>query len=141
MDGGSGMGMNAMTLFLLLAVFLMEFSDFHSMGSVPANRGGEERRAAQLVHHHERRGSHKVFGVVQSKYPFIKVNVRRVGGERLITIFTTEYRAGKTMFDVVISSGVAPSLIKSGIFAKYVSAEYKFFAAGTKDPEGYWADT
>ena len=51
------------------------------------------------------------------KYPFIKVNVRRVGGERLITIFTTEYRAGKTMFDVVISSGVAPSLIKSGIFA------------------------
>jgi iron(III) transport system substrate-binding protein len=75
------------------------------------------------------------------KYPFIKVNVRRVGGERLITIFTTEYRAGKTMFDVVISSGVAPSLIKSGIFAKYVSPEYKYFAAGTKDPEGYWADT
>ena len=75
------------------------------------------------------------------KYPFIKVNVRRVGGERLITIITTEYRAGKTLFDVVISSGVAPSLIKSGIFAKYVSSEYKYFSAGTKDPEGYWADT
>ena len=75
------------------------------------------------------------------KYPFIKVNVRRVGGERLVTIITTEHRAGKTLFDVVISSGVAPSLIKSGIFAKYLSPEYKYFAPGTKDAEGYWADT
>lgn len=75
------------------------------------------------------------------KYPFIKVNVRRVGGERLVTIITTEHRAGKTLFDVVISSGVAPSLIKSGIFAKYLSPEYKHFSPGTKDAEGYWADT
>ena len=75
------------------------------------------------------------------KYPFIKVNVRRVGGERLVTIITTEHRAGKTLFDVVISSGVAPSLIKSGIFGKYLSPEYKYFAPGTKDTEGYWADT
>ena len=52
------------------------------------------------------------------KYPFIKVNVRRVGGERLVTIITTEHRAGKTLFDVVISSGVAPSLIKSGYIRK-----------------------
>ena len=75
------------------------------------------------------------------KYPFIKVNVRRVGGERLVTIITTEHRAGKTLFDVVISSGVAPSLIKSGIFARYLSPEYKHFSPGTKDAEGYWADT
>jgi iron(III) transport system substrate-binding protein len=75
------------------------------------------------------------------RYPFIKVNVRRVGGERLVTIITTEHRAGKTLFDAVISSGVAPSLIRSGIFAKYLSPEYKHFAPGTKDAEGYWADT
>ena len=83
----------------------------------------------------------KYLELFNKKYPFVKVNVRRVGGERLVTIITTEYRAGKTLFDVVISSGVAPSLIKSGIFAKYVSPETKYFAAGTKDPEGYWADT
>src|SRR5207245_11218364 len=83
----------------------------------------------------------KYLELFNKKYPFIKVNVRRVGGERLITIITTEYRAGKTLFDVVISSGVAPSLIKSGIFAKYVSSEYKYFSPGTKDPDGYWADT
>jgi iron(III) transport system substrate-binding protein len=83
----------------------------------------------------------KFLELFNKKYPFIKVNVRRVGGERLITIITTEHRAGKTMFDVVISSGVAPSLIRSGIFAKYLSPEYTHFAAGTKDTEGYWADT
>jgi ABC-type glycerol-3-phosphate transport system substrate-binding protein len=83
----------------------------------------------------------KYLELFNKKYPFIKVNVRRVGGEKLVTIITTEQRAGKTVFDVVISSGVAPSLIKSGIFAKYVSPEYNYFSAGTKDPEGYWADT
>ena len=72
----------------------------------------------------------KYLELFSKKYPFIKVNVRRVGGERLITIITTEYRAGKTLFDVVISSGVAPSLIKSGIFAKYVSPEYQVFFSG-----------
>ena len=61
------------------------------------------------------------------RYPFIKVNVRRVGGERLVTIITTEHRAGKTLFDTVISSGVAPSLIKSGIFAKYPSRVQALF--------------
>ena len=83
----------------------------------------------------------KFLELFNKKYPFIKVNVRRVGGERLVTIITTEHRAGKTLFDVVISSGVAPSLIRSGIFAKYLSPEYAYFSAGTKDPEGYWADT
>jgi iron(III) transport system substrate-binding protein len=83
----------------------------------------------------------KYLELFNKKYPFIKVNVRRVGGERLVTIITTEHRAGKTLFDVVISSGVAPSLIKSGIFEKYLSPEYKHFSPGTKDAEGYWADT
>ena len=83
----------------------------------------------------------KYLELFNKKYPFIKVNVRRVGGERLVTVITTEHRAGKTLFDVVISSGVAPSLIRSGIFTKYLSPEYKYFSAGTKDPEGYWADT
>ena len=83
----------------------------------------------------------KYLELFTKKYPFIKVNLRRVGGERLVTIITTERRAGKTLFDAVISSGVAPSLIKSGIFAKYLSPEYKYFAPGTKDAEGYWADT
>jgi len=83
----------------------------------------------------------KYLELFTKKYPFIKLNVRRVGGERLVTIITTEHRAGKSLFDVVISSGVAPSLIKSGIFAKYLSPEYKYFSPGTKDAEGYWADT
>ncbi len=83
----------------------------------------------------------KYLELFTKKYPFIKLNVRRVGGERLVTIITTEHRAGKSLFDVVTSSGVAPSLIKSGIFAKYLSPEYKYFSPGTKDAEGYWADT
>ena len=74
------------------------------------------------------------------KYPFIKVNVRRAGGTRLIPLLQTEHRAGKHLFDVVMGSRFAPSFVRSGIFAKYISPEAKHFAKGTKDPEGYWTD-
>jgi iron(III) transport system substrate-binding protein len=87
-------------------------------------------------------GDHtKYLQAFSSKFPFLKVNVRRVSGERLVTIITTEHRAGRTLFDAVVSSGVSDSLIRSGMFAKYVSPEAKHFAPGTADPEGYWADT
>ena len=145
--GKGGSGMNAMTPLLLLAMFLVAW-EFN-----PSRASAQIAPHAQLIEGAKKEGQlnwytsmsvvdhTKYLELFSKKYPFIKVNVRRVGGERLITIITTEYRAGKTLFDVVISSGVAPSLIKSGIFAKYVSPETKYFSAGTKDPEGYWADT
>jgi iron(III) transport system substrate-binding protein len=138
---------NAMTALLLLLSSLILWE----LPNSPAR--GQSEPSARLVEEAKKEGQlnwytsmsvvdhTKFLELFNKKYPFIKVNVRRVGGERLITIITTEHRAGKTMFDVVISSGVAPSLIRSGIFAKYLSPEYTHFATGTKDPEGYWADT
>jgi len=66
--------------------------------------------------------------------------VRRAGGSRLIPILQTEHRAGKHYFDITMGSRFAPSFVRSGIFAKYISPEAKHFAKGTVDPEGYWAD-
>ena len=138
------MGMNAMTVLLLIVTFL-------AVSGSPSSPALAQ--SAQLIEGAKKDGQlnwytsmsvvdhTKYLELFNKKYPFLKVNVRRVGGERLITILTTEYRAGKTLVDVVITSGVAPSLIKSGIFAKYVSPEYKYFSPGTKDPDGYWADT
>jgi iron(III) transport system substrate-binding protein len=142
-----GSAMNGVTLLLFLVTFL-------AVWEFPTSRA-----LAQTAHHtqliegakkegqlnwYTSMGASDIIKYVElftAKYPAIKVNVRRVSGERLVTIITTEHRAGKTLFDVVGSSGIAPSLIKSGIFAKYLSPEYKFFPVGTKDPEGYWADS
>jgi iron(III) transport system substrate-binding protein len=82
----------------------------------------------------------KYVALFNKKYPFIKVNVRRAGGTRLIPLLQTEHRAGKHLFDVTMGSRFPPSFIRSGIFAKYISPEAKHFAKGTKDPEGYWTD-
>ncbi|MCH7913369.1 MAG: extracellular solute-binding protein [Deltaproteobacteria bacterium] len=86
-------------------------------------------------------GDHtKYVALFNKKYPFIEVKVRRSGGERLITLIQTEHRAGKQLFDVTMGSRFAPSFIKSGIFAKYDSPEYKHLPVGTKSKEGYWGD-
>lgn len=86
-------------------------------------------------------GDHtKYVALFNKKYPFITVKVRRASGDRLISLVQTEYRAGKQFYDVVVGSRFSPSFIKSGIFAKYISPEYKHFPKGTKDPDGYWAD-
>jgi iron(III) transport system substrate-binding protein len=86
-------------------------------------------------------GDHTKFvELFNKKYPFITVKVRRASGERLITLIQTEHRAGRHLFDVAVGSRFAPSFVRSGIFAKYVSPEHKNFPKGTVDPDGYWAD-
>ncbi len=86
-------------------------------------------------------GDHtKYVKLFNEKYPFIQAKVRRSGGERLISLVQTEHRAGKHLFDVVMGSRFSPSFIKSGIFAKYDSPEYKHLPVGTKSEEGYWGD-
>jgi len=82
----------------------------------------------------------KYVALFNKKYPCIEVKVRRLGGIRLIPLLQTEHRAGRTLFDVTMGSRFAPSFVRSGIFAKYISPEAKHFAKGTVDPEGYWAD-
>ena len=82
----------------------------------------------------------KYIALFRKKYPFIDVKVRRAGGSRLIPILQTEHRAGTHLFDITMGSRFAPSFVRSGIFAKYISPEAKHFAKGTVDPEGYWAD-
>ncbi|MBI4527088.1 MAG: extracellular solute-binding protein [Deltaproteobacteria bacterium] len=139
--------MKPMTALLsLLSLLILCYS------SIPAAWGQSEDRA-RLIEGAKKEGQlvwytsmslvdyTRYLDLFNKKYPFIKVNVRRVGGERLVTIITTEHRAGKTLFDAVITSGVAPSLIRSGIFAKHLSAEFKYFSPGATDPEGYWGDT
>ena len=82
----------------------------------------------------------KYIALFNKKYPFIDVKVRRAGGSRLIPILQAEHRAGKYLFDVTMGSRFAPSFVRSGMFAKYVSPESKHFAKGTVDPEGHWVD-
>jgi iron(III) transport system substrate-binding protein len=77
----------------------------------------------------------------QSKYPHLKVEVTRLGSEKILQRILTEHRAGRNLFDVVSNSGFEMHYInKSGLLARYVSPEHQAFSDDSKDRAGSWAD-
>ncbi len=73
------------------------------------------------------------------KYPFIKPDVFRSSGEKVQTRFLVEHRANVHNADIFQTSIVQVYQLKNaGLLAKYISEESLSYAAGFKDPLGYW---
>ncbi len=77
----------------------------------------------------------------QARFPFLQVDITRLGSDQLLQRILTEHRAGRDLFDVVTNSGMEIHLLsKTGLLAKYVSPEAQAFFADSKDPAGRWVD-
>jgi iron(III) transport system substrate-binding protein len=77
----------------------------------------------------------------QAKYPAIRVEMTRLGSEKLLQRITTESRAGSHLFDAVTNSGMEIYLLaKMGLLARYTTPEFSSFMADSKDPAGRWVD-
>lgn len=77
----------------------------------------------------------------QAKYPFIRVEITRLGSEKLIQRIITESRAGSHLFDAVTNSGMEIYLLgKMNLLARYMTPEFSSFMADSRDPAGRWAD-
>lgn len=75
----------------------------------------------------------------EKKYPGIQAQTYRAGKIRLGQRIVTEARAGKSQFDVLLSSAFTTLEIKlQKLLAKYESPERARFRQELKDPEGYW---
>jgi len=78
----------------------------------------------------------------EEKYPFIKTELNRLNADRLLIRFQSEARAKKPIADVLLNGGARTYITKKeGLLMKHISPESKFYAAGFKDPDGYWTDT
>jgi iron(III) transport system substrate-binding protein len=76
------------------------------------------------------------------RYPFIKVEFWRAGGDRVGTRVLTELRAGKLQADLVgLAFDVVNEIKATGILARYASPENKAYADMFKDAEGYFMPT
>lgn len=76
------------------------------------------------------------------RYPFIKTEFWRAGGDRVGTRVLTESRAGKLQADLVgLAFDVVNEIKAAGILARYASPERKFYADVFKDAEGYFTPT
>lgn len=75
----------------------------------------------------------------EKKYPFIKVEITRLPGEKLLTKALTEARAKQLKADVFLVSIVQTLQLKqSKLLMKYTAPESEAHQANLKDPEGYW---
>lgn len=83
--------------------------------------------------------SKQVVDAFHKKYPFIKTELYRTGGDALINKILTEHRAGRNAWDVTVSRGDLFSLLmKKKLLAPYRSPEAKNITPDLVDKKGYW---
>lgn len=73
----------------------------------------------------------------EAKYPFIKVDIFRAGGEQIVNRAMAEHLAGKTTYDV-LNAFALKVLQNKGLLQAYAAPEAAHHAAGFKDPQNYW---
>ena len=73
----------------------------------------------------------------EAKYPFIKVEIYRAGGEQLVNRALTESAAAKTTYDVI--NAFALKVVQDkGLLRAYPAPEAAHYPTGFKDPQHYW---
>ncbi len=76
------------------------------------------------------------------RYPFIKAEYWRAGGDRVGTRVLTESGAGKLQADLLgLAFDVVNEIKAAGILTRYASPERKAYADVFKDAEGYFTPT
>lgn len=83
--------------------------------------------------------SKKVVDAFEKKYPFIKAELFRTGGDPLLNKIITEARGGLYAWDVVSGRGdMVLALKQNKLLSSYRSAQSKFISQDLVDDEGYW---
>ena len=73
----------------------------------------------------------------ETKYPFVKVEIFRAGGEQIVNRAIAEQVAGATTYDVV-NAFALKVLQKRGMLQPYAASEAIHYPAGYKDTQNYW---
>jgi iron(III) transport system substrate-binding protein len=73
----------------------------------------------------------------ETRYPFIKVDIFRAGGEQIVNRAMAEHLAGKTTYDVL--NAFALKVVQNkGLLQAYAAPEASYYPAGFKDPQNFW---
>ncbi len=80
----------------------------------------------------------KIVAKFQEKYPFLKGEILKIGGEGFLTKVLTEVRAGAFLADVLQTNAMGMyALKKEGVLGYYLSPENRFYPDQFKN-DGYW---
>jgi iron(III) transport system substrate-binding protein len=76
------------------------------------------------------------------RYPFIKVNVYRISGQKQVIMIQSEHNAGRHAFDVTNASAAqAFGIKKTGALDPYQSPQRQYFSPAHRDKDGYFTPT
>lgn len=76
------------------------------------------------------------------RYPFIKVNIYRISGQKQVIMIQSEFNAGRHAFDVTNASAAqAFGIKKTGALDPYQSPQRQYFSPAHRDKEGYFTPT
>jgi iron(III) transport system substrate-binding protein len=73
----------------------------------------------------------------EARYPFVKVEIFRAGGEQIVNRAIAEQMAGSTTYDVV-NAFALKVLQKRGMLLPYAAPEAIHYPIGYKDAQNYW---
>jgi ABC-type Fe3+ transport system substrate-binding protein len=85
--------------------------------------------------------SKMVADAFQTKYPAIKVEITRLGSEKLLQRILNESRAGSYLMDAVTNSGMEIQMLsKLKLLARHIPPEFASFVPESRDSTWGWAD-
>ncbi|HEX9445152.1 MAG TPA: extracellular solute-binding protein [Candidatus Binatia bacterium] len=73
----------------------------------------------------------------EAKYPFVKTDIYRAGGEQIVNRAISENIAGKTTYDV-LNAFALKVLQNRGLLQPYAAPEAARYPEGFKDPQHFW---
>lgn len=77
----------------------------------------------------------------QAKYPGIKVEITRLGSEKLLQRILNEKRAGSHLVDAVTNSGMEIQMLgRAKMLARHITPEFSSFLPESRDATWGWAD-
>jgi len=85
--------------------------------------------------------SKMVADAFQAKYPGIKVEITRLGSEKLLQRILNEKRAGSHLVDAVTNSGMEIQMLgRAKMLARHITPEFSSFLPESRDATWGWAD-
>ena len=76
------------------------------------------------------------------RYPFLKVNIYRISGQKQVIRIQQELNGGRNLFDVTNASAAqAFGIKKTGALDPYLTPQRQFFSPSHRDKEGYFVPT
>jgi len=127
----------AVSLVILLSVLLL--TAFAARAQSEAELIAGARKEGQVVFWSSMRidDSKALAAGFEAKYPFIKVEIFRAGGEQIVNRAIAEHLAGKTTYDV-LNAFALKVLQNRGLLQPYGAPEAAHYTAGFKDTQNHW---